>query len=212
MKLYDDYEPFVSIVLPTYNRAELLPRAINSVLKQTFGNWELIIIDDGSDDNTFETVDKIIAKEKRVKYVKQKNMKLPTALNNGIALSCGEYVTFLGSDDEYLPEHLQLRADTARENPDADFIYGGIKIVGNPYVPDKNDLSKKIHLNRCVVGGTFFARRKVFLSLGGFAKVPYSEDSEFFERASKRFKTLKVDYPTYVYHRETDDSITNSLM
>ncbi len=212
MKLYDTLNPLVSIVLPTYNRMGTLPRAINSVLKQTFTNWELIIVDDGSTDETFDLMNKYLTKNKRIKYLKHVNMKLPIALNNGIAISCGNYITFLGSDDEYLSEHLQLRIDFMRQNPAIDFIHGGLKIIGNPYVPDKNDTSKKIHLDKCVVGGTFFAKREVFLKLNGFKQLKYSEDSEFFERAEKIYHIVKVDFPTYVYHRETEDSITNILL
>jgi len=211
MKLYNDYQPRISVVLPTFNRAALLPRAIKSVMEQTYSEWELIIVDDGSVDNTFEIVNEFISSDRRIKYIKRQNMKLPTALNNGIALSCGEFVTFLGSDDEYLPEHLTLRIETAKENPEADFIHGGVKIIGDPFVPDKDDVSKKIHLNDCVIGGTFFAKRTVFTELGGFAQIDYGEDAEFFERVEKRFKIIKVDFPTYVYYRDTEGSITNEL-
>ena len=212
MKLYDDYSPTVSVILPTYNRERLLPRAVNSVLKQTFEKWELIIVDDGSEDNTYEYVNKLISNDKRIKCVKQQNMKLPIALNNGIALSFGKYVTFLGSDDEYLPEHLELRVKILEENPDVDFLHGGVKIIGNPYVPDKNDITKKIHLDKCVIGGTFFAKREVFIKLNGFRNIFYSEDSEFFERAEKIFTIRKVGFKTYVYHRDTENGICNDIL
>ncbi len=212
MKLYDDYSPTVSVILPTYNREKLLPRAVDSVLKQTFEKWELLIVDDGSEDNTYEYVNKLISNDKRIKYVKQQNMKLPIALNNGIALASGKYVTFLGSDDEYLPEHLELRVKILEENPDVDFLHGGVKIIGNPYVPDKNDITKKIHLDKCVIGGTFFAKREVFIKLNGFRNIFYSEDSEFFERAEKIFTIRKVDFKTYIYHRDTENGICNDIL
>ncbi len=212
MKLYDNYEPLVSVVLPTYNREKLIRRAIDSVLRQTLEKWELIIVDDGSDDGTFEIINEIIKKEKRVKYLKQQNMKLPVALNNGISISAGKFVTFLGSDDEYLPNHLETRVNEALKNPEIDFFHGGVKIIGNPFVPDKNDVSKKIHLKDCVIGGTFFAKKEVFVKTGGFNLLDYSEDSEFFERAEKMFAVKKLDFPTYVYHRDTEGSITNELL
>ncbi len=212
MKLYDDYSPTVSVILPTYNREKLLPRAVDSVLKQTFEKWELIIVDDGSADNSYEYVNKLISGDKRIKYLKQQNMKLPIALNNGIALASGKFVTFLGSDDEYLPEHLELRVKILEGNPYVDFLHGGVKIIGNPYVPDKNDVTKKIHLDECVIGGTFFAKREVFIKLNGFKNIFYSEDSEFFERAEKIFTIRKVDFKTYVYHRDTESGICNDIL
>ena len=68
-----------------------------------------------------------------------------------------------------------------------------------------------IPLYECVIGGTFFGKREVFEQLRGFNNIPYSEDFEFLERALKIFKVEKVYYPTYIYHRDTMDSITNKI-
>lgn len=97
--------PFFSIILPTYNRAHFLPKAIESVLKQTFEDWELIIVDDGSTDNTKEVVAKY--QDSRIRYIYQKNQERSAARNNGIDQAQGEYICFLDSDDYYLPERLQ---------------------------------------------------------------------------------------------------------
>lgn len=97
------------------------------------------------------------------------------------------------------------------ENPYIDLLHGGIEIIGDPFVKDKNDLTKKIHLEECHIGGTFFCRRKIFEELGGFKNIEYSEDSEFFERVEEEFKTAKVNFKTYVYYRDTPDSICNSV-
>ncbi len=94
-------------------------------------------------------------------------------------------------------------------NPQMDLIHGGAVILGDPFVVDKYDATKKIHLQDCPIGGTFFGKRKVFLELNGFNPVAYSEDSEFFERAQQRFAVGRVDFPTYRYDRTTVDSITN---
>lgn len=99
-------EPIFSIILPTYNRAKLLTRSIDSVLRQTFTNWELIVIDDGSTDNTKSIVRKIY--DKRIKYFYQENQERSVARNNGIAKAKGLYICFLDSDDFYLPNHLSL--------------------------------------------------------------------------------------------------------
>jgi hypothetical protein len=98
-----------------------------------------------------------------------------------------------------------------RENPAVDIIHGGIEAIGNPYVKDKNDLSRLIHLNECYIGGTFFGKREVFEALSGFADIAYSEDSDFMERAQKVFNVKKVDFPTYIYYTDTPDSICNSV-
>lgn len=211
IQTFPEHNPTVSIILPTFNRAYILMRSINSVLNQTFKNWELIIVDDGSDDNTFQLINDLINQNYRIRYIKHRNIKLPFSLNTGIQISSGKYFTFLGSDDEYKINHLELRVNYLESHPDVDLIYGGLEIIGNPFVKDKNDLSKLIHLNDCIVGGTFFGKRNVFIDLNGFKNILYSEDSEFFERAKEKFNIVKVDFPTYVYHREAEDSICNNI-
>lgn len=211
MRIYKDHRPVVSIVLPTYNRANYLKRAIESVLHQTFKKWELIIVDDGSNDNTFSTVDEYILKYENIRYIKHLNRKTPLSINTGLLASCGEYISFLDSDDEYKPEHLSLRYDFMQMNPDVDFIHGGVEIIGSPYVKDKNDLSKQIHISECAIGGTFFGKRNVFFDLDGFRNLTYSDDSDFLERAEKKFKVTKVDFPTYIYYRDTPGSICSTI-
>lgn len=210
MKLYKNFTPLVSVILPTFNREKLLKRAIDSVINQTYNFWELIIADDGSEDNTFEIIKKYQKHFQNIRYFRHSNRKLPLTLNAGIQASMGDYLTFLGSDDEYKKEHIQLRVEEIM-NENIDFIHGGVEIIGDPYVKDKNDKSKMIHLNDCTIGGTFFAKKEVFVNLNGFKDIEYSEDSEFFERVLSKYKIKKVNYPTYIYYRDTPDSICNNI-
>jgi len=99
-------QPFFSVIIPTFNRASLLPRAIDSVLKQTFADWEVIIVDDGSKDNTKEVVEKYA--DQRIRYIYQTNAERSVARNNGIDNAKGQYICFLDSDDYYLPNRLEL--------------------------------------------------------------------------------------------------------
>ena len=97
--------PIVSIIIPTYNRARLLGRAIDSVLAQTFTDFELIIVDDGSVDNTRQLV--LDYADQRIRYVwHERNQGQNAALNSGVLAAGGKYVAFLDSDDEWLPEFL----------------------------------------------------------------------------------------------------------
>jgi glycosyltransferase involved in cell wall biosynthesis len=210
MQLYKSFTPVVSIILPTFNRAKLLNRAINSVIAQSFKNWELIIVDDGSEDSTYEIVDKYLNGYQIIRYMKHSNRKLPLSLNVGITASAGKYIAFLDSDDEYDKDYLLERIEFLDSNSNIDLIYGGVRIVGDPYVTDKNDPSKSIHLSECVIGGTFFGKRKVFFELNGFNDLNYSEDSDFFERAEKKYTIQKVNFAPYIYFRDTEGSITNS--
>ena len=97
--------PFFTIIIPTYNRANLLGLAIESVLAQTFAEWEMIIVDDGSTDNTRQIIESFT--DNRIKYLYQKNSERSAARNNGIEKSSGSYICFLDSDDYFLPERLK---------------------------------------------------------------------------------------------------------
>ena len=211
MQLYNEFMPTVSVILPTFNRSGLIKRAINSVISQKCKDWELLIIDDGSSDETFEICRSYQGKYENIKYCRHSNRKLPVSLNTGIQLSIAEYITFLGSDDEYLPEHLAQRLQFMKENPEIDLVHGGVKIIGDPFVKDKTNLTRKIHLSECTIGGTFFGKSSMFKSLEGFRNINYSEDSDFLERARSFYRISKVEYPTYIYHRDTPDSITNNI-
>lgn len=211
MLIYKNFQPKVSVLIPTYNRNTLLARAINSVLAQTYNNIELIIIDDGSNDSTFQTVISYQDKFDNIRYLRHSNRKLPLTLNAGILASAGDYITFLGSDDEYKSNHLQIRMEILENDTSIDVLHGGVEIIGDPYVKDKNDLTRKIHLSDCIIGGTFFGKKNVFLEMDGFKNISYSEDSDFFERASLKFKFVKISSPTYIYYRNLPDSICNNI-
>jgi len=108
--------PTVSVVIPAYNYATYLPKAIDSVLKQQFTNYEIIVVDDGSTDNTAEIVAKY---GDRVRYIYKKNGGLPAARNTGIQAARGELIGFLDADDEWLPTFLKEAVKTfARLSPD----------------------------------------------------------------------------------------------
>ncbi len=117
-------EPFFSVIIPTYNRADLIGIAIESVLKQSYGSWELLIVDDGSTDNTKEVVTTYT--DQRIKYIHQKNAERSAARNNGIKQSKGSYICFLDSDDYYLPQRLQLLYNSLQQLnfPQAAFYTG----------------------------------------------------------------------------------------
>src|SRR6516225_5774559 len=101
-------EPAVSIVLPTYNRARFLPQALESIRAQTWTDWELIIVDDGSCDDTAAVVRRLAAETDRpVRYVWQENGGPAAARNAGLDLARGTYVAFFDSDDYWLPHHLE---------------------------------------------------------------------------------------------------------
>jgi glycosyltransferase involved in cell wall biosynthesis len=99
--------PFFSIIIPAYNRAYILPETINSIQEQSFENWEVIVVDDGSKDNTREFVESLSIVDDRIRYVYQQNAERSVARNNGADHASGNYLMFLDSDDKYATGHLE---------------------------------------------------------------------------------------------------------
>ena len=117
--------PLVSVIIPTYNHAIYLKKAINSILNQTYKNFEIIVIDDGSTDNTKD----IMAEFKGVKYIYQENAGLSAARNNSISFSSGEFLVFLDADDWLYPQALSIQIDYFLSKPNLSLVSGShIKI------------------------------------------------------------------------------------
>ena len=102
--------PIVSVIIPTYNRAHLIDKAIKSVLNQTYQDFEIIVVDDGSTDNTNEVLKNFT--DSRIHYIfHTSNLGVSAARNTGIKTSQGEYIALLDSDDDWLPEKLDKQVD-----------------------------------------------------------------------------------------------------
>jgi len=115
--------PLVSIIITSYNYGRYLSEAIESVLKQTYQNIEIIVVDDGSTDNT-----KNIAKRYPVRYFYQANQGVATARNNGIKRSDGEFFLCLDADDKLLPDYIRKTVKVMMETPNIGFVLTGSKI------------------------------------------------------------------------------------
>jgi glycosyltransferase involved in cell wall biosynthesis len=122
--------PSISIILPTYNRAAFLPTAFASIEAQTFRDWELIIVDDGSTDGTRAAVDSLPASTReRLRYVYRENGGAYAARNTGLDHARGELIAFFDSDDEWLPHHLHDCQRALARHPDVDWVYGASRLV-----------------------------------------------------------------------------------
>ncbi|MBX2986124.1 MAG: glycosyltransferase family 2 protein [Bacteroidia bacterium] len=202
--------PFFSVIIATYNREKLLIRALRSLIAQTETDWEAVIVDDGSTDNTEQAVQAFLSP--KIRYVKQPNQGDAIAKNNGAKLSHGSYITFLDSDDFYEPEHLKIRKEMLEKNNETDLLHGGVRIIGDQYVPDIRNPTMKISLTECVIGATFCIKKEVFFKLDCFENINYGSDTKLFTKALHLgCKIIKTDNPTYVYDRTSTDSITHKF-
>ena len=138
--------PDFSIILPTFNRGNRIDKAINSVLSQSVVNWELIIIDDGSTDNTKAVCQQF--EDRRITYVYQQNSERSAARNNGIALAKGKYIGFLDSDDTYSPSFLEKVQLKTKELTSPSLLFTGLSVnhknnITHQPIPDMNTLLPK---------------------------------------------------------------------
>ena len=184
--IYRPKNPNVSVIMATYNRAGYLERSISSFINQTYKDCELIIVDDGSEDHTYEIVNNFMSAHSNIRYLKHTNRKLSLSKNAGIKAAAGTYIAFLDSDDEYKPDYLEKRVEFMKANKDIDLIEGGAIIIGDPYVKDKYDLTKRIHLSECLIGPTFFGKAEIFTSLDGFDKNIFTARTVFSGKKPRR--------------------------
>jgi glycosyltransferase involved in cell wall biosynthesis len=202
----------VSVLMTVFNTNLLYTkRAIDSVLDQDFQDFELIIIDDGSKENNRESLMDYVEKyEDKISYIRHSNRGQSESVNRGVLYSLGEFITIIDSDDQYKPNHLST---CLREINNLDLICSTTEtIVDNDndyYVPDKNDLTKLIHLDEVILFGTLFGRKKVFNSIN--FKTGFAADADFYEQATKLFRVKKLDLRTYVYHRNIPTSICATI-
>ena len=127
----------VDVIIPAFNAAKYLPTAIESVLSQTFEDWQILLVDDGSTDNTIEVVAPFLDRlGSRIKYIHQNNRGLPAARNTAIRASTSEFLALLDADDVWLPCRLEESLRALADRPQAGLAYGLIRTIdpeGQPY-------------------------------------------------------------------------------
>ena len=205
--------PFLSIILPTYNRVHLLPRAIRSVLGQNFADWELLIVDDGSTDETARVAGEFVQQDPRIRFIRNVHQGVALTRNSGIAQAKGSYVAFLDSDDEYKGNHLSLHVDLLQKDTTIEMLHGKVDVFGEPYVPDATDLNKKIHVKECTQTGTFFVKKALLEEVGGFPNVPFGEESMLLRMLQEKGTNVVLSpHRTYRYYTTEPDSMCNTRL
>lgn len=208
--------PLVSIVTPTYNRADFIEQAVNSVLAQTYANFELLIVDDGSTDNTRDLLEPVLA-DSRVRYFHQENQGQSVARNLALSEAKGDFVCFLDSDNYWPAEKLEKQVELFRGQPDYDVIYGDIIVIDETgkEVTRKNMSRYSGHIARymirdnCVSMNTAMARRRCFNELGAMSgQRRVADDYDLWLRFSARFRFLYVPQ-FFAYYRVMDDQISS---
>ncbi len=208
-------KPAVSIIIPTYNRSQLIARAVKSVLNQTFQNFELIIVNDASTDNTEEIINSF--NDKRIKYVRhEKNKGEAAARNTGIKTAVSEYIAYQDSDDEWLPGKLAKQMELLdKAPPQVGVIYTGFwKTWKNnrTYIPfswvrkKDGDIHKELLKGNFIGSPVVIVKKECFDEMGLFdERLRNLVDWEMWLRISKRYHFRCVDEPLVIAHYDSDN-------
>jgi len=194
-------EKSVSIIIPTYNRRNFLQKAVDSVFAQDYPFFELIIVDDGSEDNTSELLDNY---DSKIVYIKQENKGPAAARNRGIEAAQHELIAFLDSDDRFAENKLERQIRAMQEEPtylishtqEIWYRNGSLLNQKKKHTKNNGDIFKQ-SLQLCAVGmSTVLMYREIFECYGLFdVNYPCCEDYEFWLRVSAEQKFLLVDEP-----------------
>jgi|TARA_R100000306_G_scaffold8310_1_gene11284 glycosyltransferase involved in cell wall biosynthesis len=185
----------ISVITPTYNRARFLPAAVASVLSQTFGDFELIIVDDGSEDNTPDVLKPFLA-DRRVRYVYQENQGQSHARNLALKQATGDFIAFLDSDDVWARDKLEKQLAVFRANSEVDIVHGDEATINEQgsVVSLQNmrrysgRITRYLLADNSVSITTALVRRRCFDEMGGFdTSVGVADDYELWLRFSARY-------------------------
>ena len=213
--------PTVTVVMPAYNSSEYLRESIESVLAQTFKNFELLVINDGSIDNTSQIVRSYIKRDSRVKLISQTNQGVSAARNRGISLSKSEYIAFIDADDTWFPEKLNSHIESFKRDKNL-----GVSFARVTFLNTKGKLAgiatarltklKPQHFlyeNPTITVSNLVVKREVFESIGNFdTSMNYAEDLDFLLRVitSNKWKIEGFNKILMAY-RTTTSGLSSNL-
>jgi len=221
----------VSIVLPVHNGEKYVGAAIQSILDQTYPNFELIIVDDGSTDATPSILQAFEQKDRRIRFIHQANLKLPGALNIGFASARGELLTWTSDDNLFTPHYIEKMVACLHRHPSWDMIYANMDLIDEGGAPLRNsgwyegyqfphgsehvflptDPSELNVIPNNYIGGAFMYRRHVADLLAGYSPFQYTrEDYDYWMQVNSLFTLRHTDFKQSVYkYRMHSTSLTS---
>lgn len=206
----------VSIIIPTYNRADVLPASVESVLRQTYSDFELLLVDDGSTDHTESVINSI--PDSRIRYLRlSENRGVAAARNEGIRQAAYDYIAFQDSDDYWKEDKLEKQMNFLTERPDAGLLYcpyecrkadGSVILVPGPNIPpeEKQGNIYRHMLRRNTIGTPGVLVRRQCLDKSGLflETLTCLEDWELFLRISKDHEIAFLDEPLLIVNLSRD--------
>ncbi len=216
--------PKVSVIIPLYNRGQFIAQTVQSVLDQTYPNIDLIIVDDGSADNSREVLQQFADKIKLLEHPGRVNKGQSAAINLGIQSSESKYVAILDSDDLFAPEKIALQVDYLEKNQDVGLVYGNgcaIDEHGKKLYPIYEDGHQENSDPERILMDCYFllpnnslVRRKVLEKVGGFDEALRSaQDHDMAIRVAEVTKLAYIDKELFYYRRHGDSiSVNNATL
>lgn len=213
----------VSIVIPAYNAAKFLPEVIQSVLNQSYQNWELLVIDDGSTDNTAELVNEYSEQDRRVHLISKENGGVSVARNLGAQLAKGELIAFLDSDDLWLEDKVSAHVSYMTSHPQVGVSFGRVELIETDgkttnkltdNIVDTLQPQDLFYSNPTVTTSNLVIRKSVFQTLNGFDEsMQYNEDIDLlFRLAIQDSWEIKSIDQVLVQYRLHSSGLSSTLM
>lgn len=212
--------PKVTVLMPAYNAEKYIGTAIESILNQTYKDFEFIIVNDCSTDSTLDIIKKYAKKDKRIRIISnKKNQKIAQTLNNGLKEAKGKYIARLDADDWSYPERLEKQVNFMEENPDVVLSSGNMEVcdgelnkknISNYPLSDKNIRKVFLQYNPTVSPAMIW-RRKVSEEIGGFSLNTMSEDYMFFMDMSSKGEVANLK-DVLIKYRVLNTSASSTLV
>jgi glycosyltransferase involved in cell wall biosynthesis len=208
-------QPTISIILPTYNGSKYIRTSIDSCLQQTFADFELIIVNDCSTDETASIIETYAASDKRIKIIhNEHNKKLPLSLNAGFDAAQGKYFTWTSDDNYYAPEALQTMLKEFENDHTTDLVYCDYTLIDDSGKIFGTRTFNNIYIsffNWQGCGACFLYKAEIHKTLNGYNPSAFLiEDYEFFIRAFLKYQFTYLPVTDLYFYREHPDSLTST--
>lgn len=224
----------LSVIIPSYNHSLYIGEAIQSVMNQTYQNWELIVVDDGSKDNSLEIIGEFVKKDSRIQLVAQENSGAHNAINRGLEMAKGKYLAVLNSDDIYEDNRFAIMIEDMEKNPQIDFSCSYISVINSKgkklgvkegwrnmesWVVPHKELSFaatddfKLNLimgNFTSTTSNFLFTRRLYEKIGGMRNLRFAHDWDFALRAAEVTECKLIEEPLLRYRVHETNTISSN--
>ena len=209
----------ISIIIPAYNAEKYLANTIQSVINQTYIDWELIIINDGSTDGTLELINNFKDKDSRIKVFSHENAGVAHSRNRGIAEAKGEFIAFLDADDLWTIDKLEIQLKALQNNPEAGVAYSWVDYIDETgkflypgsHITVNGDAYPKLLINNFLENGSNpLVRQDALAKIGDFdVNLPPAEDWDLYLRLAREYQFVAIPKPQILYRLCTNSCSAN---